>query len=111
MRSRSVRSRTVLVSGSCRFGARRRVLLRRSAGVLVREGELAVVGAAGGRELFEGEVLVVALEHPPARASQQAHRGPRPGGLCSGATSARSCPGWSSWISSRVRSRARESAV
>ena len=54
-----------------RFGARRRVLLRRSAGVLVREGELAIVGAAGGRELFEREVLVVALEHPSARASEQ----------------------------------------
>jgi hypothetical protein len=47
------------------------VFLRRSAGVLVGEGELAVVGAAGGRELFECEVLVVALEHPPARASEQ----------------------------------------
>ena len=47
------------------------MLLRRSAGVLVREGELAVVGAAGGRELFDREVLVVALEHPPARARQQ----------------------------------------
>ena len=54
-----------------RFGARRRVLLYRFAGVAEGERELAVVGAAGGWELFDREVLVVALEHPPARPCEQ----------------------------------------
>ena len=38
------------------------------------ESELAVVRTAGGRELLDSEVLVVALEHPPPCTRQQLSR-------------------------------------
>ena len=74
------------------------------------ERELAVIRAAGGRELFDREVLVVALEHPPARPREQLVTGRWL--VCSlGCVLGTLVRGWSSWISSRVVARARESAV
>jgi hypothetical protein len=43
----------------------------RFAGVVECERELAVIRAAGGRELLDCEVLVVTLEHPPTSPRQR----------------------------------------
>jgi hypothetical protein len=60
---RSQRWRVVL-------GAQRGALLDWFAGLVTGECELAVVSAAGGWELFDREVLIVAIEHPPTRTAE-----------------------------------------
>ena len=111
MRSPRSRNRDVLGPGMVGFGSQRGVLLYWFAGVFEGERELAVVRAAGGRELLDGEVLVVALEHPPPRPRQQLLTRSLAGARVRVRGRRARATGWSSWISSRVDARARESAV